>query len=281
MTLTDVQVKDIAIRANDIRQTIVAMLAEAKSGHTAGSLDMADIFATLYVHVLKHDPKNPEWSERDWLILSNGHVAPVQYAAMAHAGYFPVEECMTLRSFGSRLQGHPERALLPGVETTSGPLGSGLSQAAGVALALRIDGKQNRVFCAVSDGEYEEGNTWEAMMCAAKYKLNNLTAIMDRNLIQIDGSTEDVMPLESLVDKCRAFNWHVIEIDGHDIRQIAAACDEANTVVDKPTMILARTIPGKGIRSIEGEYRWHGKSPNEDEATVFLEELRVARASIV
>ncbi len=281
MILTDREVNEIALHANDIRQTIIEMLVAAKSGHTAGPLGMSDMFAALYFHVLKHDPKNPEWSERDWLILSNGHIAPVRYAAMAHAGYFPVEECLTLRKFGSRLQGHPERDMLPGVETTSGPLGSGLSQAAGIALAARIDGTSNHIFCATSDGEHDEGNTWEAVLFAGKYKLANLTAIMDRNFIQIDGNTETIMPLESLADKYRAFNWHVIEIDGNDIRQFIAACDEAKSITDKPTMILAHTIPGKGIKSIEGDYRWHGKPPKPDEGIAFLTELRAARATLV
>lgn len=277
MALSDVELKDITLRANDIRQTIIEMLVEAKSGHTAGPLGLADIFAALYVRILKHDARNPSWSERDWLVLSNGHVAPVLYAAMAHAGYLPLEECKTLRQFGSRLQGHPERDLLPGIETTSGPLGSGLSQAAGIALAAHIDGMPNRVFCVTSDGEHDEGNTWEAVLFAAKYRLANLTAILDRNYIQIDGNTETVMPLDSLAHKYRAFNWHVIEIDGNDIRAFVGASEAAEQVRDKPTMIIARTIPGKGVKSIEGDYRWHGKAPKPEEARVFLEELRAYR----
>lgn len=281
MAVPTEKVKELALRANDIRQTIIEMLVEAKSGHTAGPLGMSDIFAALYFHILKHDPKNSEWSERDWLILSCGHITPVRYAAMAHAGYFPIEECKTLRKFGSRLQGHPERDLLPGVETTSGPLGSGLSQAAGIALAARIDGKPNRIFCVVSDGEHNEGNTWEAALLAGKYKLNKLIAIMDRNYIQIDGNTEMVLPLDPLADKYRAFNWHVLEVDGNDIAAFVQACEEASAVLDKPTMILARTVPGKGIKSIEGDYRWHGKTPKPEEATAFLAELRATRETIV
>ncbi len=261
--LTDEGAHDIYARANAIRKTIIEMLTAAKSGHLAGPLGMADIFAALYFHVLKHDPKNPEWPERDRLFLSNGHICPVRYAAMAHAGYFPVEECMTLRKFGSRLQGHPERDMLSGVETTSGPLGSGISQAAGYALAARMDKKDFRVFCATSDGEHEEGNTWEGVMFAGKYRLTNLTAIMDRNYIQIDGNTEDIMPLEPLADKYRAFNWHVIEVDGHNIRQFVEACDEARSVKEKPTMILAHTTPGKGVPVIENDYRWHGTPPGK------------------
>ena len=193
---------------------------------------------------------------------------------MAHAGYFPVEECLTLRKFGSRLQGHPERDKLPGVETTSGPLGSGLSQAAGMAYAARMDEKKFRIYCAMSDGEHNEGNLWEAMMFAGKNRLSNLTGIIDRNNIQIDGMTEDIMPLEPLDQKYRAFGWHVIEVDGHNIPQFIAACHEAAAIYEKPTVIIAHTIPGKGIREIEGDYRWHGKPPNKDEAARFLAELR-------
>jgi transketolase len=281
--LTDEQVRDLSSKANAIRQTIVEMLVAAGSGHTAGPLGMADIFTALYFHVLKHDPKNPDWVERDRLILSNGHIVPVRYATMAHAGYFPVEECLTLRKFGSRLQGHPERDFLPGLENTSGPLGSGVSQAAGIAYAARMDGKDFRVYCATSDGEHEEGNTWEGMMFAAKYRLSNLTQIMDRNNIQIDGNTEDIMPLEPLREKYEAFNWHVIEVDGHNIPQFIAACDEAKAIQEKPTLILAHTIPGKGVREIENDYRWHGnppgkgptdKIPADKQAEVFLSELR-------
>lgn len=261
--MNDVEVARVADKALAIRKTIIEMLAEAKSGHTAGPLGMADIFAALYFHVLKHDPKNPDWEERDRLFLSNGHITPVRYAAMAHAGYFPMEECMTLRKFGSRLQGHPERDFLPGLESTSGPLGSGLSQAAGYAYAARMDGKSFRVYCATSDGEHEEGNTWEAAMFAGKYRLANLVQIMDRNNIQIDGNTEDVMPLEPLAEKYRAFNWHVIEVDGHNIREFVDACDEARSIKEKPTLILAHTTPGKGVPEIENDYRWHGAPPGK------------------
>lgn len=282
MATTDAEVKGIEKRAYEIRKTVIEMLAEAKSGHLAGPLGMADIFAALYFHVLKHDPKNPDWEERDRFFLSNGHICPVRYSAMAHAGYFPLEECMTLRKFGSRLQGHPERDMLPGVETTSGPLGSGISQAAGYAYAARMDGKKFHVFCATSDGEHEEGNTWEGIMFAGKYRLTNLTVIMDRNNIQIDGNTEDVMPLEPLADKYKSFNWHVIPIDGHNIQQFIEACDEAKSIKEKPTLILAHTTPGKGVASVENDYRWHGvppgkgptdKVPAEKQKEVFLQEL--------
>ena len=278
------EVKAIELKANDIRQTIIRMLTAAGSGHTAGPLGMSDIFAALYFHVLKHDPKNPDWAERDRLFLSNGHIAPVLYATMAHSGYFPVEECLTLRKFGSRLQGHPERHALPGLESTSGPLGSGISQAAGYAYAARMDSPPAggfRVYVATSDGEHDEGNSWEGAMFASAKKLGNLTQVIDRNFIQIDGNTEDVMPLEPFGDKYRAFGWHVIDIDGNDIRQFVAACEEAKTVTDKPTLIHARTVPGKGIKSIENDYLWHGKPPSKDEEVVFLEELSLAREALL
>src|SRR3989344_4435474 len=217
MTLHDEKLKELEEKANAIRETIVEMLVEAGSGHTAGPLGMADIFPALYFHVLNHHPANPEWEERDRLILSNGHIVPVRYAAMAHAGYFPLEETMMLRKFGSRLQGHPERERLPGLETTSGPLGSGLSQAAGYAYGARMDGKKFRVYCLMSDGEQDAGNTWEGALFAGKYKLENLTAVIDRNNIQIDGMTENIMPLEPLADKYRAFGWHVLEVNGNSI----------------------------------------------------------------
>lgn len=278
--LSDTDVRELNRRARDIRATVVEMLTAAKSGHTAGPLGMADIFAALYFRVLSHDPKNPTWEERDRLFLSNGHITPVRYAAMAHAGYFPVEECLTLRKLGSRLQGHPERDRLPGIETTSGPLGSGISQAAGYAYAARMDTKTFHVYCATSDGEHQEGNTWEGVMFAGKHRLSNMTAIMDRNNIQIDGMTEDVMPLEPLKAKYEAFNWHVLEVDGHNIPQFIAACEEAKAIREKPTMILAHTVPGKGVREIEFDYRWHGKPPSKEEAERFLAELRTLKGAI-
>lgn len=279
--LSEAQVTSLEHTAEKVRETIIEMLVSAGSGHTAGPLGMADVFTALYFHILNHNPQNPEWEGRDRLILSNGHIVPVRYAAMAHAGYFPVEECLTLRKFGSRLQGHPERLMLPGVETTSGPLGEGLSQAGGIAYGLKMDGKKNRVYCALSDGEHNEGNIWEALLWIGKNRLSNLTAIIDRNNIQIDGMTENVMPLEPLADKYRAFNWHVLEVDGHNIPQIIAACDEAKAILEKPTVIIAHTIPGKGIPDIEGDYRWHGKPPTPDEAKVFLEELRTLRGTVI
>ena len=288
--ISDVQVKKIEEKAADIRETIINMLVAAGSGHTAGPLGMADIFAALYFYVLNHDPKHPDWEGRDRLILSNGHIVPVRYAAMSHAGYFPIEECLTLRKFGSRLQGHPERLRLPGLETTSGPLGSGLSQAAGLALGARMDHSRVRIYCAMSDGEHDAGNTWEAAMFAGANHLCNLTAIIDRNNIQIDGMTEGVMPLESLRAKYEAFNWHVLEIDGHNIRAFVDACEEAKAIVEKPTVIIAHTIPGKGVKEIEFDYRWHGvppgkgpadRVPQDKQAEVFLKELRTLKGKIV
>jgi transketolase len=278
--LADEDVQALENRAEAIRETILAMLVAAGSGHTAGPLGLADIFTGLYFHVLRHDPKRPDWEERDRLILSNGHVVPVRYAAMAHAGYFPVEECLTLRKFGTRLQGHPERLRLPGLETTSGPLGEGLGQAAGMALAMRLDGKKNRIYVIMGDGEQDEGSVWEALMFVGARKLSNITVITDRNNIQIDGMTESVMPLEPLRDKYEAFGWHVLEIDGHDIAQFIAACEEAKAIVERPTMIIAHTIPGRGVREIEGDYRWHGKPPKPDEAKRFLDELRTMSGKI-
>lgn len=266
-------VSELEKKANLIRRDIIRMLLEARSGHTAGSLGMADIFSALYFRILNHNPSNPGWRERDRLILSHGHVCPARYAAMAHAGYFPVSELMTLRKLGSRLQGHPHRISLPGAETTSGPLGSGLSQAAGLALAGRIDKASWRVICLTSDGEHNEGNTWEAVMLAGKYKLNNLTALLDRNNIQIDGFTEDVMPLNNLRTKYEAFNWYVLEIDGHEMSEIINAFEKAKTILDKPVMIIAKTIPGKGVSFMENKYQWHGKAPNKEEAEKALVEL--------
>jgi transketolase len=278
--LTDEQSRELAYKANQIRETIIEMLVAAGSGHTAGPLGMADIFTALYFHVLVHDPKSPDSPQRDRLVLSNGHIVPVRYAAMAHAGYFPVEECLTLRKFGSRLQGHPERIRLPGLETTSGPLGSGLSQAAGMAYAARMDNSKARIYCAMSDGEHDCGNTWEAIMWAGANKLSNLTGIIDRNNIQIDGYTEQIMPLEPLHEKYESFGWHVLEVDGHNIPQFVAACNEAKAIAEKPTIIIAHTIPGKGIKEIEGDYRWHGKAPLPEEGKVFLNELRTLGGKI-
>jgi transketolase len=264
MSLTDAQVLHLQKKANDIRISIIEMLAKAQSGHTAGPLGMADVFTALYFHVMNHDPVNPQWGKRDRLVLSNGHICPVLYATMAHAGYFDVKELLTLRTFGSRLQGHPHREFLPMLETSSGPLGSGLSQAVGMAISDKIDfGKisPRYIYALLSDGEHNEGQIWEAGLLAAKEKLGNLIAIIDRNNIQIDGYTEDIMPLAPLYDKWKAFGWHVLEVDGHDMRAIVGAIREAQVTFDKPSMIIAHTVPGKGINFMEKRFEWHGTPP--------------------
>lgn len=278
--LHEKKLKFLEEKANQIRQDIIETLLEAGSGHSAGPLGMADVFTALYFHVLNHDPKNPQWPDRDRFILSNGHICPGRYVAMAHAGYFPKEELKTFRKMNSRLQGHPHRSALPGVETTSGPLGSGLSQAVGMALAARMDKKKYRIYAMMSDGEQEAGNTWEAIMFAGKNKLNNLTGILDRNNIQIDGLTEDIMPLEPLADKYRAFNWHVLEIDGHNMEQFVDAVNEAKAIYEKPTIIIVHNIPGKGVSFMENDYTWHGKPPNKEEADKALAELRTLGGKI-
>lgn len=268
-------------KANDIREDIIRMLEHAGSGHSAGPLGLADIFTALYFDVMKHDPKNPDWPERDILLLSNGHCVPVRYATMAEAGYFEKKELMTLRAFGSRLQGHPERLKLPGMETTSGPLGCGLSQACGIALAMRMDNVQHRwVYVVMGDGELDEGNIWEAAMLAGKEKLNNIVGIIDRNNIQLDGPTEYVMPLEDLRGKWEAFGWHVLEIDGNNMESIIDACAMARAIVEKPVMIIAHTIPGKGVDFMENDFHWHGMPPNHEQAIKALHELRTLGGKI-
>jgi transketolase len=291
--LSEEKILDLEKKANDIRESIIEMLVEAGSGHTAGPLGMADIFTLLYFHILKHNPKNPAWEERDRLVLSNGHICPVLYATMAHAGYFPIEELKTLRKFGTRLQGHPHREYLPYLETSSGPLGEGLSQAVGMALADKMDGKDPEgkntsygagkdrfIYCLMSDGELDEGNSWEAIMFAGKNKLRNLIAIVDRNNIQIDGFTEDTMPLEPLHSKWKSFNWHVIEVSGHDFRSLNEVIEEAQAIYEKPTVIIAHTIPGKGVKEFEWDYKWHGKPPTKEEAKMALDELRTLGGKI-
>ena len=263
--------------ANSIRQSIIEMLVEAKSGHTAGPLGMTDIFTALFFHSLRHNPKEPFWDGRDRIVLSNGHICPVYYATLAHAGYLPIEELMTLRKFGSRLQGHPHREFLPILENSSGPLGCGLSQAVGMALADRIKNgkKTDRQFYALlSDGEHDEGNTWEAYFLASKEKIQNLTIIIDRNNIQIDGFTENIMPLEPLKEKLEAFNLDVQSIDGNDLKQIIEAVEKAHSVLDKTSVIIANTIPGKGVKEFENKYEWHGKPPTREEGEMALKELR-------
>lgn len=274
--LTDEKIKWMEGKANEIRQSIIEMLVEAGSGHSAGALDMAEIFTALFFQLMKHDPTNPAWEERDRFVLSNGHICPVYYAALAHSGYFKLEELKTLRKFGSRLQGHPHREFLPIIETSSGPLGSGLSQALGMSLADRMDrGKySNRTFyCVLSDGELEEGNTWEAAMLAGKEGLHNLIVFVDRNQIQIEGFTEQVMPLEPLRQKWESFNWHVQSIDGHSFKEIVEAVAMAKNTIG-PSVIIANTIAGKGVSFMEGKYEWHGKPPSKEQAVKALEELK-------
>ena len=281
LTLHDDKLKDLEEKANDIRKDLIEMLVEAGSGHSAGPLDMADVMTCMYFHVLNHDPNNPYWEDRDRLVLSNGHICPILYVVLAHAGYFPKKELMTLRKLGTRLQGHPHRSSLPGLETTSGPLGSGLGQAAGMAKVALMDNKKWRVYCMMSDGEHDAGNTYEAMMFAGKNNLHNLTAIMDRNNIQIDGYTEDIMPLEPLKAKYEAFNWSVIEIDGHNIREVVDACRRAEAIYENPTMIIAHTIPGKGVSYMEGKFEWHGKTPKPgEEEKIALSDLRTLGGKI-
>jgi transketolase len=274
-------IEDLELQAVQIREDIIKMLEHAGSGHSAGTLGLADVFTALYFDILKHDPKNPDWEERDILLLSNGHCAPVRYAAMARAGYFHVSELKTLRQLGSRLQGHPERTKLPGMETTSGPLGCGLSQAAGMALAMRMNDVHHRwIYVVMGDGELDEGNIWEAAMLTAKYNLNNVIGIIDRNNIQIDGPTEAVMPLDDLKAKWVSFGWHVIEIDGNNIEAVIDACAMARAVVDKPVMIIAHTIPGKGVDFMEYDFHWHGSPPNAEQAKKALQELRTLQGKI-
>ena len=280
MHLHEEKLKYLEEMAAKIRYDTIESVINAGSGHIAGPLDMADIFTTMYFHVLKHDPKNPNWPERDRLVLSNGHICPVQYATMAHAGYFKVEELKTLRQFGTRLQGHPHRSALPGIETTSGPLGSGLSQAVGMAIGFKLDSKKNQVYCLMSDAEQQCGQTWEAAMFAGKLKLDNLTAIIDRNNIQIDGMTEDIMPLEPLKAKYEAFNWHVLEINGNDFPEIINAVETAHAIFEKPVMIIAHTIAGKGVDFMEYQYPWHSKSFKPEEAKEALKQLRTLQGKI-
>ncbi len=275
-------VKQIEQKASSIRRDIIQMLEAAGSGHSAGPLGLADLLSTLYFGVMNYKPNKPDWNERDFFFLSNGHCVPVQYAAMAEAGFFEKKELLTLRQMGSRLQGHPERTKLPGLENTSGPLGSGLSQAAGVAYSLQhLDNQLHRfVYCVTGDGELNEGNIWEAAMFAGKYKLSQLITFVDRNNIQIDGNTEDVMPLEDLAGKWRSFGWHVQEIDGHNIESILDAVGMAKAISNRPSVIITHTIPGKGVDFMEYDYRWHGMPPNHEQAKEALRELRTLRGKI-
>lgn len=264
---------ELTTTALNIRRSIISILEAAKSGHSGGSLGMADVFTTLYFAVAKHDPANPTWEERDRILLSNGHICPVLYATLAEVGYFAKEELQTLRKLDSRLQGHPHLGSLPGIENTSGPLGQGFSQACGLAYSFRIDQKPNHVYCLLSDGEHQEGQTWEAYMFGAKYKLSNLTVIVDRNNIQIDGYTEQIMPLNSLKAKIESFGWQALEVDGHNFAALLDIFHQAQTTTDKPTAIICHTIPGKGVDFMENKYEWHGKAPNHEQAQAALIQL--------
>lgn len=275
----DARVHGLRFVANTLRHDVIRMLSESKSGHTAGPLGLADIFSALYFDFLNVNPRDPLDENRDFLILSNGHVCPILYSALANKGFFDKDELFSLRKLGSRLQGHPHRVALPGLETTSGPLGSGLSQASGIALVLKREGKKNRVICVTSDGEHQEGNHWEAVLFASKYALGNLLVIVDRNRIQIDGSTEEVMPLKSLKEKYLAFGWGVIEINGNSMEEIVRAFDKAKHHRSHPLVIVANTTPGKGVSFMENKYEWHGKTPNNDEAEKALFELTHRRVA--
>lgn len=281
MTNKKLTIEELENKATVVRTEIIKMLEKAGSGHSAGPLGLADIFTAMYFDILRHDPQRPDWEERDILLLSNGHCVPVRYAAMAEAGYFSKHELSTLRQFGSRLQGHPERIKLPGLENTSGPLGCGLSQAIGMSLAMRLNKQHHRwIYVVMGDGELNEGNIWEAAMLAPKYKLNNIIGIIDRNNIQIDGPTESVLPLEDLKAKWEAFGWHVMEIDGNNIESVIDACAMARSIVEKPIMIIAYTVPGKGVDFMEYDFHWHGMPPNHEQAIVALKELRTLKGKI-
>lgn len=276
----DKDVQRLELIANKLRQHVISMVAEAKSGHQGGPLGMAELLTALYFNHLRHDPKNPLWADRDRLILSNGHTCPIRYAAMAEAGYFPAEELKTLRKLGSRLQGHPERTRLPALENTSGPLGDGIAQAVGLAYGAKLDGAKWRTYCITGDGEHDAGIVWESIHFAGKYRLDNLVVIVDRNYIQIDGQTETVMPLDPFEAKYRAFNWHVIECSGNDVVDVIRALEEAQGVAQKPVCIVAHTVPGKGVSFMEGSYLWHSQPFKPGEAERALDELRATEARL-
>ena len=266
-------IKEMQDKAKLIRRHIIRMIAEANSGHPGGSLSAADILTVLYFHVLQHDPKNPLWPDRDRFILSKGHAAPALYAALAESGYFPIDELLTLRKTNSRMQGHCDVTTTPGVETSSGPLGQGLSFGIGCALAARLDNQKYYTYVLLGDGECDEGQVWEAAMSAAHYKLDNIIAIIDRNGIQLDGWTRDIMNTEPLDEKWRAFGWHVIIVDGHDIYKLAIAFDEAKMIKGNPVMIIANTVKGKGVSFMENKAEFHGKPPTKEQAAQALKEL--------
>jgi transketolase len=274
VTINDSQTATLKATAKAIRQQVVVSLAASGSGHLGGSLGLADVFTVLYFSQLYHNPETPLWPSRDRLILSIGHVAPVFYATLAEAGYFPKEELKTLRKLGSRLQGHPGRDHgLPGIELSAGSLGQGLSVAVGMALAAKMDKQEWKVYSIHGDGELQEGSIWEAAMSASHHKLGNLVAIIDRNKVQIDGKVSVVMEIEPLAEKWNAFGWQVFECNGNDIGQLIEAFEEAGKIVDKPSVIIANTLMGKGIKSIENDYRWHGKVPSPGQVEDFLKQI--------
>lgn len=261
--------------AKEIRIDILKMLTEAGSGHTGGSLSSVEILTALYFYKLRHDPKNPGWEDRDRFLLSKGHVCPALYAALAAAGYFPKQELLTLRKLGSRLQGHSQKGSVPGVEISSGSLGQGLSIANGMALAMKLDGRQSRIYCLMGDGETHEGQVWEAAMTSSHYKLDNVCAVVDYNKFCIDGRIEDIMGLEPYADRWRSFGFNAIEVkDGHDLNQLMDAYDEAEKIKGKPSLIIAHTIKGKGVSFIENRCEWHGIAPNKEQLEKALEELK-------
>ena len=273
-------IKELYLKSNELRQDVIRMLDSAKSGHTAGPLGMADIFAALYFNILNHDPKQPNWGKRDLFYLSNGHICPIWYAALAHAGYFPRSELLTFRKINSRLQGHPHRGELPGVENSGGPLSQGISIAVGAAIAAKMDKLSRTIYVGMSDGECEEGQTWEAFMMAGNRKLDNLIAVQDRNNIQIDGFTSDIMSIEPFEQKMQSFNWNTIVIDGNNMAEVLKAFGEAKRTKGRPTMIIAKTIPGKGVSFMENDYKWHGKPPKHEEAEKALKELEAEKERI-
>jgi len=272
MQYTEEKIKELENKAKQIRRLIIQMLAKAGSGHPGGSLSSADLITALYFMILRHNPKEPNWPDRDRFHMSKGHCCPLWYAVLAESGYFPSKELWSLRQLGSILQGHPDRRT-PGVTVASGSLGQGLSVALGMSLAARIDKKDYRVYCLLGDGETQEGNIWEAAMAASHYKCDNLCAMLDYNGFQIDGRTKDIMNLEPLVSKWQAFGWHAIEIDGHNIKEILSAFDEAKTIKGRPTIIIARTIKGKGVSFMENVVDFHGRAPTKEEAERALKEL--------
>jgi transketolase len=269
----DLSIPELEKMARQLRRDVITMIATAGSGHPGGSLSAADIVTALYFKVMRHDPKTPQWPDRDRFVLSKGHAAPILYAALAECGYFPVEELSTLRKLDSRLQGHTDRTLTPGVEMSAGSLGQGLSYGIGIALAGGLDKRDYRVYVLLGDGECDEGQVWEAAMFAPHHRMDNITAIIDHNDLQLDGRVCDIMALEPLTDKWRAFNWNVLEINGHDIKEILQALKKAGEVIGKPTVIIAHTIKGKGVSFMEGNVDFHGKAPNPQETEQALKEL--------